>query len=76
MCVVGTQAGPILLCDLVDLKDDPVVNSFKGHQGSVTSLHTHPSAPHIFVSCGQDREVHVYQVKQVRGLYNSIFKTN
>lgn len=68
LCVVGTQAGCVLLCDLTDpSKHDPVVRAFKGHQGAVTSLSTHPSTPLVFASCGQDREIHVYHLNKVRG---------
>jgi WD40 repeat protein len=65
-CLVGTQAGCVLLCDLRDpTKDDPVVLDFNGHMGAVTSLSVHPTKPQLFASCGEDHEIHLYDLRKV-----------
>ncbi|XP_069697896.1 cytoplasmic dynein 2 intermediate chain 2-like isoform X1 [Periplaneta americana] len=72
--VVGVDGGGLLSCSTVVAKPapvrsevplkDPVLSAFEKHQGAVTSVQCSPHHENIFLSCGSDNEIRIYNMKQ------------
>ncbi|KAG7200836.1 hypothetical protein KM043_003205 [Ampulex compressa] len=69
--IVGTLCGGVYKCSLDrgvpiegdDTLQDPVLDEYERHEGSVTCVKCHPTSD-LFITVGTDNEIRVYDIEQ------------
>ncbi|XP_067015238.2 cytoplasmic dynein 2 intermediate chain 2 isoform X2 [Anabrus simplex] len=71
--IVGIEGGGLLRCSTVSSKPiedppvafkDPVLSAYKKHEGAVCAVQCSSQQMNIFLSCGSDKEIRVYNIEQ------------
>uniref|UniRef100_T1IQJ7 WD repeat-containing protein 55 homolog n=1 Tax=Strigamia maritima TaxID=126957 RepID=T1IQJ7_STRMM len=86
--VIGSEGGGVLQCSLesqlptnsdikfvMDLKN-PVALGHNPHKGHVNSVASSPFSRNIFVSCGSDGEIRIYNYNQANAPLRTIYSEN